>query len=253
MRGFGWFLGKEFLEIVRTWRAWVLPGLMLFLAFSSPVLAKLTPQLLESAIQGQPGVEIVIPPPTYLDAYAQWIKNLQQVVVFVLLLTGGGMIAGERSSGTAVLVLTKPVSRAAFVIAKFVSGAALLIATTVAGTTLCWIGTLAVFGEAPPERLLSATTAWLGLALMLLAAMVLFSATLKSLAAGGVGVAAFFGLSVLTLWGPAVRYSPAGLLPAMTDLLAGEQVAIVWPSVTTALVTLALLACAEAVFRRAEI
>ncbi len=253
MRGFGGFLGKELMEIARTWRAWVLPGLVLFLAVSSPVLARLTPQLLESAMQGQQGIEITIPEPTYLDAYAQWIKNLQQVVIFVLLLTGGGMIAGERSSGTAVLVLTKPVSRAAFVVAKFVSGAALLSVTIAIGTALCWAGTLAVFGEAPPERLLLSTVTWLGVALLLHAAMTLLSARLRSLAAGGAGIGVFFGLSVLSLWGPAVRYSPAGLLPAMAALLAGEEVALAWPSVTTAIAVAALLAAAIAAFKRAEI
>ena len=44
MSGFAAFAGKEAREILRTWRIWVLPGILLFFALTGPVLAKLTPQ-----------------------------------------------------------------------------------------------------------------------------------------------------------------------------------------------------------------
>lgn len=253
MRGFARFLGKELMEIVRTWRIWVLPGLLLFFAATSPILAKATPALLESAMQGQQGMQITIPDPTYLDGYAQWLKNLQQIVAFALLLTAGGMIAGERTSGTAVLVLTKPVSRGAFVIAKFLSQALLLSTFTAVGALVCWGASVATFGEAPPERLITTTAAWLAFALFLLAVMTLFSAAFKSLAAGGAGLGAFFAVSVAALWGPALRYSPAGVSAAPGKLLMAEEVALAWPLATTAASIVVLLAAAVWVFRRKEL
>ncbi len=253
MRGAVRFLGKEFTEILRTWRIWVVPGLLLFFAVSSPVLALMTPALLESVTQGQSGVQIIIPDPTYVDAYAQWIKNLQQIVVFALLLTAGGMIAGERASGTAILVLTKPVSRAAFVLTKFVSNALLLVVFTILGGLACWGVTYATFGEAPVARLASSTGAWLAYALLLLALMTLFSSGLKSLAAGGAGLGAFFLMSVLSLWGPAVRYSPAGLPAATGSLLMGEHVELAWPLASAVFVVCVTLVCAVVWFRRQEI
>lgn len=253
MSGFRHFLRKEFVEIVRTWRIWVLPGMLLFFAISSPPLAQLTPRLLESAMQGQEGMKIIIPDPTYLDAYGQWIKNLQQMVIFVMLLTAGGMIAGERSSGTAVLVLTKPVSRGAFVIAKYVAQAAMLTVATLIGTLVCWGITYLTFSEAPFERLATSTATWLGFALMLLAVMTLLSSAFKSLAAGGLGIGVFFVLSILPLWGPALRYSPAGLGSAPNALLAGESPALVWPIATAAIGVVVLVTAAVLVFSRREI
>lgn len=247
------FLRKEFTEIVRTWRIWVVPGLLLFFAITSPILAELTPAMLESVATGQSGVQIIVPDPTYVDAYAQWIKNLQQIVTFALLLTAGGMIAGEKASGTAILVLTKPVSRTAFVITKFLSNAVLLATFTVMGTLACWGVTYVVFGEAPIERLASSTAAWLAFALLLLALMTLFSAGLKSLAAGGAGLAVFFALSVLSLWGPALRYSPAGVSAASGALLMGESPPLLWPALTAALTVVIALAAAVVVFKRQEI
>src|SRR5665647_131722 len=37
------FARKEALEILRTWRIWVLPGILLFFALTGPVLARFTP------------------------------------------------------------------------------------------------------------------------------------------------------------------------------------------------------------------
>jgi len=247
------FLRKEFTEILRTWRIWVVPGLLLFFAITSPILAELTPAMLESVATGQSGVQIIVPDPTYVDAYAQWIKNLQQIVTFALLLTAGGMIAGEKASGTAILVLTKPVSRTAFVLTKFVSNAMLLVVFTALGTIACWGVTYVVFGEAPIERLIASTAAWLAFALLMLALMTLYSAGLKSLAAGGAGIATFFALSVLSLWGPALRYSPAGISAASGALLMGQSARLLWPGITSALTVVLALAGAVMVFKRQEI
>ena len=247
------FLRKEALEIRRTWRIWVLPGLLLFFAATSPLIAKATPQLLESVAQGQQGVQIVFPEPTYLDSYAQWVKNLQQLVAIALLLTTGGMIAGERSSGTAILVLTKPVSRSAFVVAKFLSHAGLTVAATVLGAAVCWGTTYAVFGEAPAKGIVEPTAAWLVFAVTLVAVMTLMSSALTSLAAGGAGIGVFFALSVLSLWGPALRYSPAGLMSAPGSLLAGESVEVLWPVATSAIAVIVLVAASTRVFGRKEL
>lgn len=253
MSGLTRFIGKELLEIVRTWRIWVLPGLLLFMALTSPVLAKSTPAMLQSFVEDQPGVTITVPEPTYLDSYGQWVKNLQQMVLIALLLTSAGLIAGERTSGTAILVLTKPLSRPAFVIAKFLVQCGLLIVATVVGAAVCWAATLAVFGEAPPERLITSTAAWLAFAVLLTAVMVALSARLNALAAGGVGIIAFFAMSILTLWAPAVRYSPAGLVGASSKLLAGEAAQLGWPLATGALSVVVLLAAGVVLFERAEL
>ena len=45
MSGFGAFFGKEFWEIRKTWRIWVLPGMLVFFAISSPILALITPSV----------------------------------------------------------------------------------------------------------------------------------------------------------------------------------------------------------------
>jgi ABC-2 type transport system permease protein len=255
VRGFRAFLAKELTEIVRTWRIWVLPGIVLFFALSGPPLAKVTPDLLRSLVPSeQGGMLIRLPEPTYVDAYLQWTKNLSQIVLFTIIIAFGGMISAEKRSGTAALVLTKPISRGAFVAAKYVSQAFLVLASTVAGALITWGVTFAVFAEAPVAPLVEATAAWLAFALLLLAVMELLSAALDSSAgAAGLGLAAYLLVSLAALWGPAARHSPAGLVSAPSDIVAGKAPELAWPVATACVLTGALVAGAVAVFRRREI
>ena len=87
MSGFIPLLAKEFLEIRRTWRLWVVPGILAFFAVTGPIMALLTPRLLASMAAQQPGVVITVPDPTAVDAYAQFVKGLMQMVLLALILS----------------------------------------------------------------------------------------------------------------------------------------------------------------------
>src|SRR6185503_13824521 len=145
MSGFTAFLRKELTEIRRTWRLWVIPGMLVFFGITSPIIAALTPALVQSMAAAQPGVVIQLPPPTAFDAYGQFLKNLDQFVLLAVVITGAGVVSGERSSGTAILALTKPLSRGAFVVAKILSQVVLLVAATALGTAACLGMTAVVF------------------------------------------------------------------------------------------------------------
>jgi ABC-2 type transport system permease protein len=254
MRGFGAFLGKEFREIVRTWRIWVLPGIVLFFAISGPPLAKITPELLSSFVPADSGMVIQMPDPTYVDSYLQWTKNLQQIVLFTVIIMFGGIISVEKKSGTATLVLTKPLSRTAFVISKTLSALVLLVVTVCVGALATWGLTYAIFAEAPLAPIAQATGTWLLTGALFLALMVALSAAMDSQAgAAGLGFLGFIVLSIATLWKPAMDYSPAGLLSAPTTLVMGESATLGWPIATTVALTLACVAAAVLVFRKREL
>lgn len=255
MSGFGAFLSKELREIVRTWRIWVLPGIVLFFALSGPPLAKVTPELLGTLMeQQQSGVVIQMPDPTYVDAYLQWTKNLSQLVLFAVIIMFGGAISAEKKSGTATLVLTKPLSRSAFVLAKFISQAALLIGAVVAGAALTWGVTYAIFGEAPLAPLAEATAAWLALGVLFMAVMLFLSAVLDSQAgAAGLGFAAYIAVSIGGLWQAAIKYTPAALVNAPTEIVMDTSPELLWPLTSTLLLAAAFVVLAVASFRKREL
>lgn len=254
MTAFMHFLSKEITEIRRTWRGPTTLGVLLFFAVMSPLAALATPALMESVTASQPGLVIEVPDPTYVDSYAQWIKNLAQMGLLLVVFASGGLIANERSSGTAVLVVTKPVSRHAFALAKYVAQALLVTVATVVGTLITYAGTVLAFGsDAPLGDLVTATAAWLGGALLAIAFVEVLSASFPTLAAGIGGLVAWGMIGLLAAWGPAARYSPAGLLGAPGEILAGKDVALMWPILTAIPLTVALIWLAGALFSRKEL
>ena len=254
MSGFTTFLAKEVTEIRKTWRIWVIPGMLVFFAITSPIIAAVTPALLGSISKSQPGVVLKMPAPTWHESYAQYLKSLSQMVLIAVVITGAGAVSGERSSGTAVLTLTKPVSRAAFVMAKILSQAGLLIVATMLSTAVCVALTLGIFGSAPLAPLLAAVSIWTIDALLLVVVMTLFSAGFASRgASAGAGLAFWFLTLLISTWPPASRYTFVGLMSASARALARQPTGAFWPAMT-ALVAGALCAWGSIkVFERQEL
>lgn len=254
MSGFSAFFAKELLEIRRTWRIWVLPGMLLFFAITSPVIAAVTPQLVSSLAGAEPGLVIQLPDPTAADSFEQFLKSLNQIVLIAVVIAGAGVISGERSSGTAVLALTKPLSRAAFVLAKILAQLLLLVGFTAIATLICIAFTQVIFGPAPWLPVATAVCLWLVNAILLVVMMTLFSAWFPSRgAAAGAGLAYLLLTLILSIWPRAVSYSFVGL-PSLADAaLAGRPVVWTWPVATAALSSLALTLAAVSIFERREL
>ncbi len=249
MKAFARFLGKESSEIAKTWRLWVLGGVLLFLALISPLTAKATPYLMKYASGGDTGIAITVTRQvTYVDSYAQWIKNLTQIGMMLVIFASAGLIATERASGTAALVVTKPVSRSTFAIAKYVAQALLVTLTTLAGTLVVLVGTQLAFGEAPAARLFEASGAWLALALLGVAIAEALSAVLPTVAAAIVALLGWAIAGIAGLWQPALDYSPVGLLGAPAAVLAGKSADLTWPLATTAAAAVLFVALAAVLF-----
>ena len=250
MTGFGPFLLKELREITKTWRAYVLPITLLICAVASPLLAKATPYLVSTVAN----LPLKLPDPTVADAYGQWTKNLGQIALLVVIVSFSSAVNGERSSGTAALALSKGLTPTAFIVSKVTAAVALVTVPTALATLVMALTTRAVFGEAPWGSLLDATAAWLALAVWSLTAVILLSTLLDSTSAtAGLGIAAWVALAVLSGWGPAARWSPAGLVPAPSTLAAGLQTAWLWPVVTGVATAALFVAGASLVMRRREL
>jgi len=253
MNGFTVFAGKEAREILRTWRIWVLPGILLFFALTGPVVARFTPQIV-GALAGDQLSGLKLPTPTYLDAYTQWIKNLSQIALFALIIIYGSIISAETKSGTAVLVLTKPVSRTAFVVAKAAVHSVFLGVLVLTATLLTWGLTAAVFGKAPGSALWSSTLVWLVFGVLFLALMTLLSVLIGSTAgAAGAGLGAYALVSIAAIWKPLGTYSPAALATEPASLAAGKDAAVLWPVLTSLLLAVAFVALAAQMFRRKDL
>lgn len=256
MHGFAVFLGKEISEILRTWRLYVVPGIMVFFGITSPIIAEVTPSLI-SGMAGSDVQDIVIeiPPATTVDAYLQWSNNAVQIALFALIITVAGAIAGERRSGTAQLVLTKPVSRSAMVVAKVLSNWLLVLVTAVVSAALCIGVTAFMFDTTLVPEFIALVALWYLLACFMVALTVTLSVLLKSQAgAAGAGLGVYFVMSILALWTVARDYTPAGMLGLGDRIVTGgEGLSVFWPVASTVLGIVVLVAFACWAFNRQEL
>lgn len=121
MKSYFIFLKKEVVEFFKTWKFLIM--LILFLSSSvlAPILTYIMPTLWEK-IGFNPGDEMSdLFSRTMNTSYTQYISNQMQMgflaIVFITCLA----IVREKSKGTAVLTLTKNISRTSFILAKFTS------------------------------------------------------------------------------------------------------------------------------------
>lgn len=244
------FARKEATEAARSWRGPLLVGLFALFGVVDPIMARYLREIMTALA---PGFPVPLPEATYLTSWGQWVKDLNQLLLIVVVVAHGGLVANETRSGTAVLVLARPLSRPAFILSKFVVASGVLAVAGAVGTGLAWTTTWALYGATPGGGLFVAASLWWVQAVLLLAVVMLVSSCVDSpLVAAMVGIAALMALGLAGSWSePARAWTPAGLPSAMADALTGAP-AWAWPVGTAAAITVLLVASAIVVFNRRE-
>jgi ABC-2 type transport system permease protein len=247
-------IAKELREQRRTHRLLITIAVLLIAGLISPLLARYTPLLLGMVPGLPPEMAALIPEPSLTDAFAQYIKNVSQFGLLVVIVVSMGMIAQEVERGTAAMLLTKPVRRAGVVLAKWSAGLLVLLG----GLALSALGfafyTLVLFGAFSPADLLAVSG--------LLVVFLLFYFSLGLLASAlapnqGLAAAGAFGGLLLVLIVDALPwlgdYLPGDLLTWGGQIAAGEGEAAWGALLVTLLLTGVFVAGAVGKFRRQEL
>lgn len=196
----------------------------------------------------------LIPPPTALDAVAQYIKNVGQFGVVLALLLTMGAVAQEKDKGTAAMMLVKPLPRRSFILAKFAVLAQMFaVAIGLAGLA-AWYYTWLLFGPVDPIRWLALNGLTLAFVLVQVAVTLLFSVIAKSqAAAGGLAFGVLVVMAILSSIPVVGAYLPAQLLGWGAAIMAGHPTTA-WPALAVSGgIVVASLAGAVALFERQEL
>jgi len=209
---------KEVVQQWRTKRFLVTMSVFLLFGLGSPMLAKLTPELLKSQPMGEELLKL-LPPPTAADALASYIEMIGTFGFFLAILLGMSAVAGEKESGTASLILAKPMPRWAFILSKFTAQSLTYASAFVVGYLSAYYCIVVLFGAVDMYVLMKIHLLLL-LWILTFAGLALLASVLGRtvVTAAGVGL----GLSVLAnlarnipLYG---QWMPSGLMTWATEL-----------------------------------
>ena len=253
MSGFAASVRKEWLEQWRSYRLLVSTIVLALLGLMAPLTARFTPDLMRLLPNGA-AIARLLPPPVTSDAVAQYLKNISQLGLVLALLLTMGAVAREKDTGTAAMMLVKPLSRWSFLAAKFV----VLAVTFLIGITIAAAGayyyTRLLFGPLDVTRWAALNALALVFVVVQIAITLFASVITRSQAAAG-GLA-FGGLLLLALLGslPGIgAYLPGRLLPWAATLMAGHPAAA-WPALGVSLsIVVAALIGARMSFERQEL
>jgi ABC-2 type transport system permease protein len=245
---------KEFTEILRTYKIYVIPVIFLIFGLISPIIAKVMPELFESMVTE---FTIEIPPPTWKDAFSQFFKNLTQMGILAVILTNIGIVADEKSRGTVWLVLSKPVSRHAFVLSKLVATLGLVLASLTLSYIACLYNTSVLFPDVEIGLTLRATLIF-AVYMIFITSLTIFASTITSsnIAAGGISILGLFFISILpSLHRVFAEYSPGALTGMMNNIITGTTSFqdATWAMILTLIISIGLIILGSLVFSKQEL
>lgn len=205
-------LRKELLEQWRSARFIILLAVFLFFGIVSPLAARFMPEIVSSLAMEQ-NVVITMPEGTWQDSAQQFIKNISQMGVLILIILLMGSVAREKESGTADFLLVKPVSRNAFLLSKHLSAFIALIICLGAGLGVAILYTRLFFGVFNVIYFIRMAGVLLVFLLTIQSITLFFSSILRShIPAGILALAAVLLSGSLSIAGTAGKYSPSHLV-----------------------------------------
>lgn len=219
MKGFIVIFKKELLEQMRSNKILILSFLFLFISISSVILAKVLPEILNK--YSTPGLIISLPTPSYKDAIDQFMKNISQIGLLVIVFLVAGAISEEKNKKTLELLLSKPVSRTSFIVAKFLSYFFTIGIIYTISSLIFFFYTSSAFG--PFDFIYFLTMAKMTLLYMLLLASItlFFSALAKNTLSAA--VYGFLGMIVVTtassIFPKIEKYNPYYLISSYKDII----------------------------------
>ena len=136
---------KEILEMWRNFKWIWVPITFILLGVKEPLTSYYLPQIIKSFGGLPEGAIIDIPPPTAGAVLASGLSQYSTIGVLIIVLGTMGVIAGERKSGVAAMILVKPVSYFSYVTSKWAGSLLLVWFSLFIGYLLTWYYTGQLF------------------------------------------------------------------------------------------------------------
>jgi len=170
-----------------------------------------------------------MPEPTAVQSLTEYTGTIGQIGVLIAVLMAMGSIANELRHGTAILTLSKPVSRAAFVSAKFLAVSLTFLISLVVASLVCYIYTDLLISSSDIMGFVGQNILLMVFFMFCLSITLLFSSFFSSsLAAGGLAIAVIISQAGLSAIPKIGEFFPGKLLSWGNQLAAGGSESNWW-------------------------
>ncbi|WML40202.1 ABC transporter permease subunit [Neobacillus sp. OS1-2] len=250
-------LQKEMVEMWRNFKWIWVPITFILIGVQQPISSYYLPQILDSVGNLPEGAVIKIPTPSAGEVLAQGLGQYTTLGVLIIVLSTMGIIAAERKSGVAAMILVKPVSYGFYVTAKWVGSLLLLWFSFLIGSLSTWYYTGILFDWIPAADFFQSYFFY-GLWFSVIVTITLFfSASL--LAPGMAGFCSLAVVIVLSLVSSSLsnvfEWSPAQLTAYANEILVNSGIpdGTLPASLIAAGVILLLLSLSVFIFKKKEL
>ncbi|MDD3740062.1 MAG: ABC transporter permease subunit [Bacteroidales bacterium] len=220
-------LKNEIAEQFRSRKLIVVLVVFFIFGLLSPITAMFMPDIISSVSESQ-NIKIEVPPPTWTDAVMQYIKNMTQIISFVLIITYMGVVAREKENGILVFLLVKPVKRSAIIISKYISVFFVAIIAILVSFIVSSFYTYLFFEGFIIQDFLLQNLFILFSVCSTLFVVVLFSSIFKSqIVAGILSFVAYLLISLTSQIESVSEYLPSGLIAQCNNIMQGEELSFI--------------------------
>jgi len=240
----GWKL--ERLRMTRTPRAIALAGTYLFFGLLGPVTAK---YLQDIVSRFQSGVQVILAHPTPKDGIANYISQVSQTGLVVVIVIAAGALTFDARRGLSTFLRTRTTSMWQLIAPRFTVNAAAAVAAYTLGTLAAWYETALLLGPPPAGAMLAGLlcgSVYLIFAVSVATAAASFARS--TLGTVGITLGALLALPFLGMAGPLHAWLPSTLVTAPIALLGSSDLGSYLPALALAAIATPILLTA-ATFR----
>jgi len=242
----------ERLRLTRSPRALALAGVYLLFGLLGPVMAKYMQDIIDRLGSG---VQVVAPDPTPKDGLTNYISQVSQTGLVVVVVIAAGALNFDSRRGISTFLRTRVDDVWHLVAPRFTINAAAAVGAYTLGTLAAWYETALLLGS-PPARVVIGGLICGSIYLVFAVAVTAASASIARSTLGTVGfaLAMLAVLPILGLAAPLHPWLPSTLVSAPIALFGTSTMADFASAITVSLgATIGLLALATSRLRRREI
>lgn len=251
MRNAWVFYQKEMLEMVRSYKILWIPVVLIILGIMQPLTIYYMPEIMKASGNVPPGLLDGYVMPNAAVVMVQALGQYGTIGMLVLALGSMNALAGERSSGTAEMILVRPISPAIIVFSKWAAQVTLLIVALGLGAAGAAYYTEQLIGPLSWVDVILASGVYGLWLLCAVSVTLLFSSFLKAPAAAFLALAFMAGLSLgqslIPSW---FNWTPAGLSELSAGLLINEESFRVGPYLSAIILNIICIVSASILTRQ---